>query len=104
MYIVKESYKDKVVSRVNKVTGSTITINFATLKPERIPYLVQYGFADCFEIIKKEVKLNVNKIIVQVDNLADLTYAELKQQAKEKGIDFPANIKKVDLIALINQK
>lgn len=36
-------------------------------------------------------------------DLSDLTVAEMKEMLSARGIDFPANAKKADLIALLKQ-
>lgn len=93
---LKKEFQNKVISRRSNISGATISIDTAKMPEEKYEAYYNIGFQDIFEEGAK-------KVTVEVDNLNDLTYKELKEQATAKGIDFPANIKKVDLIALINQ-
>lgn len=93
---LKKEFQNKVISRRSKISGATISIDTAKMSEDKYEAYYNIGFQDIFEEGTK-------KVTVEVDNLNDLTYKELKEQAIEKGIDFPANIKKVDLIELLNQ-
>jgi hypothetical protein len=101
---VKESYKNKVVERKNSLTNNTIRVDFTKLDESKYLSAYHSGFADCFDVETDTPKVKVTKIHVEVDNLADLTYNELKEQARAKGLQFEGNIKKKDLIALLNGK
>ena len=93
---LKAEFTNKILERKSAKSGATIKIDTSKLDPSKYQAYSDIGFSDIFETG------TTKKITVEVDNLNDLTYAELKEQAKAKGLEFAKNIKKTDLIALIN--
>lgn len=93
---IKAEFQNKIVERKSSKSSSIIRVDTSTIPAEKYQAYYEIGFADIFEEGKKSVE-------VKVDSLNDLTYAELKEQATAKGLEFPKNIKKADLIDLLNQ-
>lgn len=54
--------------------------------------------------LKGEGASDTGSVDSQDDELSKLSYDELKAKATELGIEFKANIKKADLIALVQEK
>ena len=92
---LKSEFTNKILERKSAKSGARIKVDTSKLDPSRYQAYYDIGFSDIFEEAKEK------KITVEVDNLSDLTYAELKQQATAQGLEFAKNIKKTDLIALL---
>jgi hypothetical protein len=106
---LKKEFTNRVVERKSPISGSMIRADFNKVEEKDYIKYFKIGFQDCFTYElneKKSVPVEVikTKITVEVDNLNDLTMAELKDQAKTKGIDFKGNISKAKLIDLLNGK
>ena len=102
MLKLKAEFTNKIVERRSPISRTTIKVDFKTYPESKYPKLLNCGFIDCFEAVSNKEPLNV--IQVTVDGYHDLTYAELKEQAKKRGIEFAGNIKKAELIALLDAK
>jgi hypothetical protein len=94
---LKAEFTNKILERKSAKSGARIKIDTSKLDPNKYQAYYDIGFSDIFETTSK-------KVSVEVDSLSDLTYAELKEQAIAKGLEFAKNIKKVDLIELLNGK
>lgn len=106
---LKEEFTNKVVERKSPVSGAMIRADFTKVVDNDYIKYFKMGFQDCFTYElneKKQVPVEViqTKVMVEVDSLNDLTMAELKDQAKTKGIEYKGNISKAKLIDLLNGK
>lgn len=106
---LKKDFLNKTVERKSPISGAMIRADFSKVNEKDFIKYFNTGFQDCFDydIEEKEqipVEVIKTKVTVEVDSLNDLTMAELKEQAKTKGIEYKGNISKAKLIDLLNGK
>lgn len=89
-----------IYTEVTALSGKARALNIGCSSCVGTAIKIIKNYLNFYHVEPKE-KATITKINVQVDDLNDLTYKELLEQAKNKGIDIPRNISKVKLIDLL---